>query len=84
MRPFGRKPTWYEQGAGQLHISAEEYLRHVEDGERWCCYHLAWEAVANFAPSSKLRSGYQAVCREGNRAYARAHYYRQRGRTVPP
>lgn len=64
-RPMAVKPallTTRERGirsaASRIGIEAEEYRRHLENGEKWCSYHEEWHRKDVF------RRG-QTDCREG-------------------
>lgn len=68
--------TAYRQGATKLGISLEEYVGHVQLGERWCSGHRVWEDVELFGPHARRRDGLNSECREWSREKARRNMAR--------
>lgn len=69
--------------ASRLGLSVDDYARHIEDDERWCGWHKAWEATASFTPDpSNLVSGVVHYCRDGDNERRRAAYAAQKARAV--
>ncbi|HKQ07990.1 MAG TPA: hypothetical protein VJ464_22885 [Blastocatellia bacterium] len=70
---------------GRLGMTAEEYRRHQEAGEKWCSGCKTWHPLAAFASYSAQPDGLQHHCRAWfanyrARRFARAALKRRRGR----
>lgn len=56
--------------ASKVGMPFDEYRRHVEAGEKWCCGHHDWHVLGRFATRSALPDGLDNICREIDRERA--------------
>lgn len=58
-----------KRAAARIGVTFEEYLKRLEDGERWCSGHRRWEPRSQFIASKTA-----PICREAFASYMRIRY----------
>ena len=61
---MGSKTGVLKIAAKRLGISLEEYIIHINTGEKWCHKGKHWQLLAEFALDRTRGDGHKAVCRE--------------------
>ena len=73
-RQPGSDETRWKRGATALGISLDEYVAHIQQGEKWCSLHQLWQPVEDFGNNRAARDGLSGSCRAS---------WRDRIRTTP-
>lgn len=58
--------------ATRLGVTLEEYVRRLDNGERWCGHHKRWELSAGFLKRKTSPDGFASECKESLKERARA------------
>src|SRR5712691_3789691 len=61
---MGSKVGILKVAAKQLGLSLEEYMAHIDAGEKWCHKGKHWKAVAGFGIDRTRGDGHKAVCQD--------------------
>lgn len=56
-----------KSAATKIGVTAEEYLRRRDAGERWCWACREWHPLAAFGSNASTSDGMQKHCRESQR-----------------